>query len=246
MLLALRGRFRVNGEVCTEAVLRAGLDIEIHEDLWLHCDEVVLPSTLPGLRAQGLPTTLLTRTTSLFVEPVLRVQPGYHPDADVIFWTLGDSWSYRVGDLPPRPFDVGCALDVRGVEVAMVSIPVEDASRDRTRRTRREALRFEVTASSVRVAFLQGNTTITGVPGKLLATLAMHREPCNWEEIASTVWEDEVVIKSALRRRFDVGLMRLREKMHRVGLPTDLIKMDGFGEVVLALSEHDRVISDQD
>lgn len=241
-LLALRGRFRVKGEVCTEVVLEPGVDIELYDNLWLHCDEVILPDTLQGLRMEGLPDTVLTHTTSVFMSPIARVQPGYHPDADVTFWTLGEAWSYRTGEHPPQSVRIGEHIDVSGGRIEVIALPFVDASHARTRQTRREPLHLHVTpGKGVRIARRGRATSLSGIPGKIFATLATHQAPRQWEEVAAEVWSDEHMLKSSLRRRFDVGLMRLRDKMRRADLPTNLISMDGFGMVRLELEAHDEI-----
>ena len=244
MLLALRGRFRVRGEVCTEVALRAGLDIELYEDLWLHCDEVVLPSSLPGVAVPGLPRTLLTRTTSLFLTPRPQLQPGYDPGADVVFWTLGDTWSYRVRRGAPQALKVGEQIQLQEVAIEIVAIPISDASHDKTRQTRRAPLRLEVSPGSVRVQIKTQphSALLTGIPGKIFAALLMHDAPQTWEDVAATVWSDDQSLTSSLRRRFDVGLLRLREKLQQFELPPDLISLDGSGMISLTLAQDDEVV----
>ncbi len=244
MLLALRGRFRVGGKVMSEVVLRSGMAIDLHKDFWLRCEEVVVPEALTGLMLPGLARMTLAHTSSLFLDldagaHVMR--PGYAPDADVIFWPLGDAWSARVRGDAAIPFRAGDVLSVSGVEIQGVHVPLRDAAIPRTRQSERAPLGLRVDARSVRVDRGEDVVSITGIPGKILASVARCEHPPSWQDVVRLVWSDEACEVDALRHRFDVGLLRLREKLGLWGLPTDLIQMDGSGMVLLKLDPDDRL-----
>ena len=69
----------------------------------------------------------------------------------------------------------------------------------------------------------------------------------DWRSIAACVWPGDVSLQSALRRRFDAGLARLREKLD--SLTTDgeeLVRLDGAGMLTLALTAQDRIVEKED
>lgn len=244
VLLALRGRFKVDGTLCSEVILRAGLHIELYEGCWLHCIEVILPASLPGLIIPGLPRTLLTQTTSLFLSPTPTLHKGYQPAADAIFWPRGESWSYCIRQAAPQPLGVGTTLLIGQTAVEVVALPLQEAAITRTRKLARTPLRIELNPKGVKIRELNRTeeSSVTGIPGKLLAAVAQQAHPCSWEEVCALVWPNDQSSTSSIRRRFDVGLLRLREKLQHLGLPADLVQMDGTGAIALATIAEDQVI----
>lgn len=246
MLLALRGRFRFRGEIVSEIELRQGMDIELYKGCWLHCEEVVMPDSLLCLNVPGLARTMLTHTSSLFLNletGAHSIQPGYASRADVAFWSLGDNWSYRVQGGSTHSLNAGDDINVAGICIQTEAVPVHEASVTRTKQTDRTSLRLEVAPKSVKVhASAHTNSlVITGIPGKILSCVARSEHPQTWDEVAHQVWANEPCTQSSLRRRFDVGLLRLREKLHQLDLPSDLMHMDGSGLISLRLDRDDTV-----
>lgn len=247
MLLALRGRFRHKGEVVPEVELKAGVDIELYKGLWLHCEEVVVPNTLTGLEVPGLGVVTLTHTCSLFLDRVTEsfsIKQGYIKQADVVMWSCGAAWSYRLNGEEPKALSAGSVFEVGGLTLTHVQIDLEVAGISRTRGSGRPPVLLEVapTSVSVRVDVHERAEVITGIPGKILAACTHYRHPIEWETLARRVWSDDMCSAGSLRRRFDVGLLRLREKLQTLGLPSDLVGMDGSGLVVLRLGADDRVL----
>lgn len=246
MLLALRGRFRFRGEIVSEIELRPGMDIELYKECWLHCEEVVMPESLLGLHVPGMAPVMLTHTSSLFLNlesGARTLQPGYASKADVVFWSLGDTWSHRVQGGQAEPLHAGDVIRVAGLEIQTHSVAVRDASTLPTKQTDRTSLRLEIAPKSVKVhaSAHTKSIVITGIPGKILACVARSAHPQTWDEVAHQVWDSEACMPSALRRRFDVGLLRLREKLHQLELPADLMHMDGSGLISLRLEGDDTV-----
>jgi len=244
MLLALRGRFRVNHKVTTEVALEPGVRIELCEGVFLHCEDVFVPTMLPGLEITGLPRTLLTHTTTLFMTPTPRIQPGYDPTGDMVFWAMGEQWRASIEGADPVPVRVGDRFSLGGGTVEVVPVPIGDAARPRTRKTLRAPMRIEAAPMSVRVHVLGGDkpVRVTGIPGKIFAALARSEHAQSWRDITSYVWHNDLSLDSALRRRFDVGLLRLRERLQQLDLPPELIVMDGSGMISLQLAQEDEVL----
>ncbi len=242
-LLALRGRFRVNGKVEGEVVLREGLIVELAPGLRMHCSGVVLPTKLPGLRIPSLPDFVLASTTAVFLEPTPRVQRGYDASADAMFWPVGPRWFAMVHGQRRQSIDVGETIDVRGTAIDVVTMSVGHAAQARTRRSLRAPLRFHPEAKRVRITTEgAGELSIGGVPGRILATLVTHGAAMHWQELVDEVWQGERAFESALRKRFDVGLARLRRKLQPLlAEGEELVVLDGAGALSLALGPDDSV-----
>ena len=88
---------------------------------------------------------------------------------------------------------------------------------------------------------------VSGIPGKIFAALLGNEQTMDWRSIAACVWPGDASLQSALRRRFDAGLARLRDKLD--SLTTDgeeLVRLDGAGMLTLALTEQDRIVEKED
>ncbi len=81
---------------------------------------------------------------------------------------------------------------------------------------------------------------LAGVPGRIVSELAVMGVPVSWESLASQVWPEESD-RSALRRRWDVHLVRLRAKLREARIREDLIRPDGRGNLELVLAPQDSV-----
>ena len=246
MLLALRGRFRVLGKVVPEVELCAGMDIELYKGFWLHCDEVVVPGALNGLNIPGLGTIALTHTSSLFFDQSTKdfvIKQGHIAQADAVFWSLGDVWSYRLRDGTTRELVAGTSLQVGTHTITCERIALADVGVAKTRQSERAPLHLEIAPKSVniRVDIHERTAVITGVPGKILASVSSHSHPVEWDIVAHQVWPDDVCSESSLRRRFDVGMLRLRAKLQQLDLPSNLVQMDGSGLVALQLEPEDSI-----
>lgn len=242
-LLALRGRFRVKGKVCTEVTLISGMVIELADDVTLTCQETSLPQTLPGLALEGLPVIALTNTLSVYMGSPPRVKHGYRPDADMCFWSFGDSWRVVVDGQAPQPVSVGQTWRIDGRLVEVVDVPTTVAEHAITRSVLRLPLSFEVINNVVRVT-REGDEPlrISGIPGRILAAVLKNEHQMHWQAIVDEVWPNDMSMESALRRRFDVGVSRLRTCLRQlVSENEQLIELDGAGIFALKLTTQDKV-----
>ena len=243
-LIALRGRFRHDGKVLTEVRLTQGMELELAHDVTLICEQVEMPRTLLGLLIDDELEITLTNTMTLYADTVPTLKRGYAADGDAIFWSTGSSWRMRIADDPACTLKAGDTFTVRGASIKIISIPVERAAYARTRDTLRAPLLFKPHSTCVEVQPEGGEPMIvSGVPGKILASLLQRHCTASWQEIIDDVWPEDASTLSALRRRFDAGLRRLRDHLRGV-LPEheELIKLDGTGVVLLTLSPQDRLI----
>lgn len=247
-LLALRGRFRVNGKVCTEVTLLTGMVIELTDGVTLTCQEISLPQTLPGLALEGLPVIALTSTLSVYIGSPPTVKHGYRPDADMCFWSFGDSWRVVVGGQSPQPVSVGQTWRVGGRLVEVVDVPTKVAEHAITRSVLRLPLHFEVIHNLVRVT-REGDESlrISGIPGRILATVLKNEHQMHWQDIVDEVWPNDMSMESALRRRFDVGVSRLRTCLRQLVAENEqLIELDGAGTLTFKLTTQDTVSVQED
>ncbi len=242
-LLALRGRFAVDGKVADEVVLKPGLAVEFAPGLVVDVVEVVVPAEVLALRGDGLPRQLLAGVCSLYVESEPRLLPRYAGDAAAWIWSIGGSWAVKVGDGPTRPFAAGDVIEVAGRRFEAVSVALSEAGRDATRAGGlRPPLRIEARFDSVQI-LRDGLPTfaVGGIGARIVSELVAFDGPVHWQVVAAEIWTDEADAMQ-LRRRWDVALSRLRGKLRHARLPVDLVRADHNGYVELLREAGDVVV----
>jgi hypothetical protein len=243
-LLALRGRFRVEGRVRAEVTLRDGLAIELADGLTLRCELVSLPSTLPGLSTDGLPVVALHGTMTLRSGAAPRVEPGYDPTGDVTFWSVGSQWRARVQGEDARALELGDELTLPdGRVVSVVPVTLDAVSHTRTRPSLRTPVAIHSMGDAVRIE-REGDppSLVSGIPGKICAALVDGGLAMSWRDVTDQVWPNDASLDRALRRRFDAGVARLREHLARFTPDgEDLVALDGAGMIRLAVHDTDKV-----
>lgn len=244
MLLALRGRFRMQNKVYTELCLEPGLEVELADGLTLRCEEVVLPLQLTALKIPGLPMLTLTRTMTLFMQEqsAPRIAQGYHAGGDAIFWAVGEQWRARTRESEaPQSLQFGQRVRIGALDIEVVPIALRDAARGQTRAADlAQPLSLQSLGEAVRVTRdRQPPAIISGVPGKICAALVEGGRAMSWRQLTQRVWPDDASLESALRRRFDAGISRLRERLQQLGVDDGIIRLDGAGFVILTLEPED-------
>ena len=91
-LLALRGRFLVDGQASSETELLPGQRLRFSPETELTVLSVELPEQVMGIEGDSLPPQILAGTCSLSLWPHPRLSPGSLADADAILWSTGDGW----------------------------------------------------------------------------------------------------------------------------------------------------------
>ena len=242
MLLGLRGRFKVRDEVVVECELTPGLVVELAPMLHLRCEAVHLPDALLGVRVGTLPTMVLAGTTSVYGGASPKILKGFHPDSDAVFWTTGDRWHVTIsGEHQPATTDL--SLDLAGCAVHIERVPLAELAHARTRQVLRSPMRFVVSEHNVQIHRTgEPVLVIGGVPGRILSCVVAADSPVHWREVTELVWPDDLSLESALRKRFDVGLGRLRERLAPIfGDGEEVLSMDGSGVLTLKLAAEDRL-----
>lgn len=240
VLLGLRGRFSVNGELVARATLRPGAVIGLAHGVELVVEAVELPAEAMALRGDDLPEQVLPPMASLVLRPRPALLPRYAGDADAWIWTTGESWRLRVGAAAPGPLPVGAPFRVGGRTFEAVLAPLRS-----TAPTDQDAgltAPLTVVANYETVHLCQGGvvlSTLSGVAARLVSELAAFRGPVQWQVLAEEVWGR--LDPMALRRRLDTLLARLRARLRSAGVRSDLVHTDGRGHVELLLRAGDRV-----
>lgn len=240
-LLALRGRFALEGKAMTSVVLEAGQRIALAEGLELLVEEVQLPTAVLAVEGDGLPRQVLGGVASLIVRPRPELVQRF-VDAPAHIWSDGERWLLKLGG-ETRELSPGDAWEVDGRSFRAVAASLAAAGRSATRldggvhRPVRVVARFD----TVHVYPEGGQPlALSGRSARIVSELVAFDGPVAWQVLGRELWPDEDD-DHQLRRKLDVNLSRLRKKLRDAGLRPDLVRADGFGHLELFLHEGDEV-----
>ncbi len=241
-LMALRGRFAVQGVRKTEVVLTLGLDIELSADFTLRTLAVQLPERVLALARTGGGRFVPPQVASIDAVTGETV-PGVARDGDTLLWSDGEFMHLRRRGEPDRRLVEGDRFDVGAYRFDVVSMPLRDAGIAQT------ASNVGIDApvllvlhyDSVHVQRADETVVIDGVPARILSELALIGTLVEWRTLAALVWPEEYD-DFGLRQKWDGALARLRRKLREARLRTDLVRVDGLGRVELFLLADDRVL----
>lgn len=239
-LLALRRRFRVDGEAREAIALSEGTRIQLAPRILMQVEQVHLPERVLGLEGDGLTRQVLIGTSSLVEDPRPRLVPGRQEGAVAVFWLTDDRWRARVED---QNFELepGMTIHGRAGVYRAVEVPIASASQPPTRAEDLGPLRLVCSYDTVQIH--RPGTPVVLLSGQLarvISELASVGQPVAWEELARPHWP-QLNDRDALRRRWDGLLIRLRARLREEGLRPDLVLSSGVGLVELVLHEGDRV-----
>lgn len=239
-LLALRGRFRVDGQVGREVVLEAGQRIELAPGVALEVVEVRRPEHVLGLEAPGLPVRIISGVVSLFGSPA-RLERGWKPSAESRVWPTGEGWM-RSSDEGPVEIVGGSSWLVNGSMFHAVNLSTGVLTTLDNQLTRR--LRIVARYDAVHVHLLPANTTLvlSGLSARLVSELVMLGQPIAWHSLASELWGN--LPRNLLRKRWDMQISRLRRKFRGAGVRSDLVLADGTGLVQLVVGPADEIVDE--
>ena len=240
-LLQLRGGISVNGRLVGDVPLEPGQVLELAPGIPLEIREVHLPQRVLAVEAEGLVKTVLAGTTSLYLRHPREVATGYRADADAWLFDDGSDWFCRFRGEIEGPLAPGeLALGEWRLRLILDEIPSSPATMGGFQRPD-DHLRIESWFDQVRIfCGLNLAVQLTGKKARILAELVEVGAPVDWEAVARSVWP-EVVRRSALRKRWDTTLGRLRRALSDGGVRPDLIDADGKGCVALVLYPGDEV-----
>ena len=238
-LLALRGRFAVNGRLVNEAILRAGVEVALAKGLAFQVISVDLPDQVLAIEAPGVQRQILTGTTSLWGGSRTEVRSGWAYDAHRHLWLEDDGW-YADGEDGPVALQPGTPFEVAGT--AFLPTLVDSRGVERTEHQTAQQVPLRLVAQYDTVQLHRAGhepLLISGHGARILSDLATAKVPVSWESLAHELWgEDD---RRRLRRRWDMQMLRLRRKLRDHGLPSDLVHPSGDGLVELVLRAGDVV-----
>jgi hypothetical protein len=239
-LLSLRRRIAMEGRSLSEVRLEEGQRIELADRLELRVESVQLPAEVLAIEAPGLPRTVLPAVCSLRVRPKLLLSPRYEPDAPCRIWTTGDGWRIeKEGKV--QPLEPGQEWVLEGLRFRSLAMPLGGTAATRLSGGVEPNLRIVAAFDTVQVH--RGNEpplVLGGVMARVLSELVTIGGPVSWEVVAREIWPDEPDTW-ALRKRWDVTLVRLRARLREARVRTDLVHADGTGQFELLLRDGDRV-----
>lgn len=247
-LLALRGRLYVAGQPLSDIDLVPGLVIDLADGLALTVLDVIAPHSVPTLGLGEHDARFVTGVCSLVDSAPAVLRSGFVPGAHAWFWPEDDRILVRRPGFADTALAPGEDVEIAGARVHVRQAAVRDRSYETTLRPSAEAssepLEIVARFTSAHVCRKGERTVvIAGIPGRMLSELAATGVPIGWAELAREIWPDERS-ERALRARWDVNLNRLRKKLLGAGIPGDLVRSDGVGNVELCLGPRDTVRDD--
>ncbi|MCB9742705.1 MAG: FHA domain-containing protein [Alphaproteobacteria bacterium] len=241
-LLALRGRFLVDGQPSVDVDLAPGQHLRISQETELVVEAVSLPDAVLALEGEGLPRQVLAGTCSLWCKPHPQLVAGNKPRADAVLWSDGDAWRLRSEGAvqvlsPDVPFTVA------GHSFRAVAVPLAQAAQAWTRAADAidEPLRIVAAYDTVHLHRAgRPPVVLSGQAAQLISELVAADGPMSWEALARELWRGPVD-RHALRRKWDIALVRLRNRLRDADVRPDLVVSAG-GQVELVLMEGDAVV----
>jgi hypothetical protein len=220
--------------------------IEPAPGLELLVEDVQLPELVMALQGDELPLQVLNAVVSLRTRPAPELLPRYVGDADAHIWATGSDWRVRVGSGPTQPLLPGQELRINGRRFVALTTSLTHAVQSPTRAAGsfHEPLRIVARFDAVHIH--RGGElalVLDGLAARMVSELVTAQVPLDWDSLAADLWRD-TADRSALRRRWDVMLARLRRKLRTAGVATDLVRASGNGLVELLLREGDVLIDE--
>lgn len=240
-LLAMRGRFSVDGRPASQVTLVPGQRIVLASRVALLVARVEVPSEVLAIAVEGVAPMVLAAVCSLTLTPAPELVAGFVPEAAAVFWTSGARLFARVEDGPTRGLVPGDRLEVGGRAFAVVALPFVGPSHAPTQESHElgAPLHLVLNYDTVHLTTGSERLTLEGISARILSELAAVRAPLAWQEVARQIWGRDPISEAALRERWDSSLARLRRKLSAARLRTDLVHTTGSGLVEILLGPGD-------
>lgn len=244
-LLALRGRFMVEQRTLQEVDLEPGLIVWLTPDVHLEVLATARPDAVLAIEGDGLARHVLGGVSALRVAPRPTLTPGYSADADALLWHDGLGWVLRLGPDDDRPLVAGDTWVLADRTFRAVAVAVEHAGQDATLgRPLDPPLRIVLRFDSVHIHRADAPVVaVSGMPARVMSELGTIGTLVAWDVVAREIWPDADDLV-ALRRRWDVSIARLRERLRAAGIRADLVRADGSGNFELLLEAHDQIVDE--
>ena len=203
-----------------------------------------LPRPVLALEGHGLVRQTLPPAGAIITRPEVALVSGFRPDAAAWIWTNGAEWNLRIGDGAARPLRDGDAFEVYGHTLRTVLIPLAEGGGATTLGPALDLEPLEIEARFDVVHLRRGTApplTLTGQAARVISELVLLGGTASWEVLAGELWRGETD-RDALRKKFDVCLVRLRKRLRKGRVRPDLVRALGTGVIELVLHPTDRVI----
>ena len=251
LLLALRGRFSVDGKTLTTVQLVPGMEIRLADGLTLQVREVVLPDSVLAIRVASIQQRVLSGVSSLFGAPTISLKPGFYPDALAYFWPGSNGLHVRRPGQPDGIMAAGDSAVIDDVSIDVVEMALKADGQYITSARGGVATPLEIVARYDTVHIFREDRPafqLSGISARIVSELAAFNAPASWEMVASELWPEDAAdiaagggAESRVRTKWDVNLSRLRKKLNAAGIRPDLVRSDGHGNVELSLERGDIV-----
>jgi len=243
-LLALRGQLGVAGEVVRDVILSPGLEVYVTPTLAIQVAAVHLPEAVFAIEGPEIPRHALPASCAIMTAPSPRISSGYQHAAQAWIWTNGATWMLRIGTGPARSIVPGDSFTIGDHTFRTSLLAVGDAGGAQTERAliKAEPILIKTNHDIVQLSTAgRAPVTIAGKPARLICELASMGGTADWETLAAEIWPGAP--RHTLRRRLDVTLTRLRDRLREVGVRPELVRPCGNGVFQLVLNEQDRLES---
>lgn len=240
-LLALRGRFEIDGSLATEVELELGMEITLAHGVTLTVVELSLPSAMLGIMGDDLARRVLPPVASLLAN-VPQLRPGFVAGYDALLWTDGDGFIMRRPGRADEEVAVGTTFTAGDRRFTLVAVPLSHGDMAMTEPGAAWDTPLTISARHDSVHIDQGGSTVVigGYPARVLSELAVMGVPTEWITLATGLWPDESD-ETVLRRRWDRTIARLRQALRVNRIRADLLHADGRGRIELVLGPRDQV-----
>ena len=246
-MLALRGMLRTRAGPVDEVPLGIGGRIELAREVWVEVLAIALPPTVLALRGIAItPLELRESVHALTPGPPPRLSYRHDPSAPVHIWQDGEGWRLHRQGEDPEPLQAGMTFALGQTTVSVIEVPLAAAATAETQRSiyRRPAMRLIARHETVHI-HQEGRPTVTleGNAARILSELIRFNAPTPWDWVAAEVWGKDVR-RETLRIRWDRNLRTLRARLKERGLPRDMVRSDGHGNIELVLLPEDQIVDE--
>ena len=243
-LLALRGRFAVDGKPVSEVDLTPGLTILLARDLPVVVEECVLPEGVLAIQGEGLSRQILSGVCSLVTRPRVALSSRYLGEAAAWIWSSGQDWRLRVAGQTSQPLEPDTEFTVDGRRFEVLTVALEQAGQARTQLGGGVATPIRLVSHyDTAHIYREGEppVALAGISARVIGELVACGAPVSWKDVAASIWP-AVDDRNQLRRKWDIAVSRLRNKLRDARIRPDLVRPDGTGNIELFLGAADEVV----
>lgn len=240
-LLALRGRFQIDGRVLNDTALTAGTRVSFAPGAEYEVLDVVVPEAVLAVRTPGQPDALLFGAAAILSIPEIHLAHPTTDGATAWIWPVRDGARFREGAGEPRDLRPGDAFLVGGKSCALALVANRSSAPTAERSAVHQPLRIVARYETVHL-HRRGlpPVVLDGVQARLVSELVAFSVPVAWRALAGELWpglEDTPL----LRKRLDGAIARLRASLAEGKVRADLVRNNGQGQFELLLEPGDTV-----